>query len=255
MSQNHSFTFNGVNSANFGVTITNVKNTVIPHWEGSYTPIPGRNGDFYTPSNRMSNVEVTYSCAIKENFVENYNGLINALMAFGTAPGYSELRDSVFPGIFRMAILDKQQKVTLLPNAIAGRFDLVFSCMPQRFLDSGKEMIRAISGMTATFTNPGMESMPYIWIHMSGASTGNLVPQDGMFRIDNAVIEVTQVTGQIVLDCETQNAYQEVGGQIISMNEHVRLDEFPRLAPGEHTVKRLTDSIDIINIMPRWWIV
>lgn len=248
----HSITFRGINSADFGVTITGMKNTIIPKWEGAYFPIPGKNGDFYAPSDRMSNVEITYSCAITENFSENYSNFINAISEYGTSPGYSELMDSAFPDVFRMAILDKQAKVTLLPNAVAGKFDLTFTCKPQRFLMSGNRIIQVENRGRTIIENPGQTAKPLITVYAAGTGCS------GQITVNGRTIYIINIDDEITLDCENQTAFRQHAGQIIPMNDHIMAEEFPTLVPHDNIIDTVPDAIgDFLHIelVPRWWII
>lgn len=147
-----SFTFDGENSRNYGVYITGQGVFNAPKRNVEMVEIPGRNGAYALDKGTFNNIEVTYPAGIfadtETDFAEAVSDLRNFLCS---RVGYVRLEDDYNPNEYRLAIYKSGLDVDhdLL---IAGEFDLVFECKPQRFLKSGETAISVTSG--DTITNP-----------------------------------------------------------------------------------------------------
>ena len=58
----------------------------------------------------------------------------------------------------------------------------------------------------------------------------------------------------IYIDCETMEAWEMVGGVMISRNDYIQNagEEFPVLKPGANSIT-LGSGITRVEITPRWW--
>ena len=146
------FTFDGENSRSYGVYITGEGVFNAPERNVEMVDIPGRNGAFALDKGNFNNIEVTYPAGIfadtETDFAQAVSDLRNLLCS---KVGYVRLEDDYNPNEYRMAIYKSGLDVdhNLL---IAGEFDLVFECKPQRYLKSGETAISVTSG--DTITNP-----------------------------------------------------------------------------------------------------
>ena len=146
------FTFDGENSRNYGVYITGEGVFNAPERNVEMVDIPGRNGAFALDKGNFNNIEVTYPAGIfadtEADFAEAVSDLRNLLCS---KVGYVRLEDDYNPNEYRLAIYKSGLDVDhdLL---IAGEFELVFECKPQRYLKSGETAITVTSGNT--ITNP-----------------------------------------------------------------------------------------------------
>lgn len=128
-------TFNGVNFENFGCYYDGAEVWRKPQKVVDFYSVPGRSGDLTISQQKWANVDIPFNCYIKDNFTQNFNGLYNAL---ASVSGYAKLTYTEDPGHFRRAqFVAEVQPITGQGNREA-QFELVFNCMPQRFIDPQK---------------------------------------------------------------------------------------------------------------------
>ena len=156
-----SFTFDGVNSRQYGVYITGAGVFNAPERNVEMIDIAGRNGAFVLDKGNFLNIEVTYpasiACDNEADFAQAVSDLRNLLCS---KVGYVRLEDDYNPNEYRLAIYKSGLEVSH-DFLIAGEFDLVFECKPQRYLKSGETAISVTSGDTVT--NPTrFEAKPMI---------------------------------------------------------------------------------------------
>ena len=147
-----SFTFDGANSRDYGVYITGAGVYNAPQREVEMISIPNRNGSFALDKGRFENIEVTYPAGI---YADSETDFADAISEFRnllcSKNGYCRLTDEYNPNEYRMAIYKSGLEVE--PAQLkAGEFEIVFECMPQRFLTSGETEITVSNNQT--ITNP-----------------------------------------------------------------------------------------------------
>ena len=139
------FTFDGIDSRDYGVYISGDAVFDSPERDVEMIEIPGRNGSFALDKGRFGNITVSYPAGIfgedEASFREGIRALRNAL---ASRKGYCRLEDDYNPNEYRMAVYKKGLEVD--PALLkAGEFTIEFDCQPQRFLKSG-ENPRTIGG-------------------------------------------------------------------------------------------------------------
>ncbi|MBQ6321108.1 hypothetical protein IJI17_02745 [Candidatus Saccharibacteria bacterium] len=146
------FIFDGENSRNYGVYITDVSVFGTPEREVELLTIPGRNGDYALDKGRWANITVRYECALPTedpaDFVAGVAAFRNML---ASRIGYKRLEDEINTTEYRMALFSAGIDVNTL-NKEAGTFAVDFECKPQRFLKSGEEPVEGTNPLT--ITNP-----------------------------------------------------------------------------------------------------
>lgn len=167
-----SFTFDGENSRNYGVYITGQGVFNAPERNVEMVEIPGRNGAYALDKGTFNNIEVTYPAGIfadtETDFAEAVSDLRNFLCS---RVGYVRLEDDYNPNEYRLAIYKSGLDVEH-DFLIAGEFELVFECKPQRYLKSGETAISVTSG--DTITNPTLfDARPMLDIEGYGNITVN----------------------------------------------------------------------------------
>lgn len=146
------FTFDGETSTDYGVQILGEGVFNAPEREVEMINIPGRNGAFALDKGRFENIDVKYPANIIADSTEDFAEAVSDLRNFlCSRKGYCRLTDGYHPDEYRMAVyregLEVDERVLR-----AGDFDIVFDCMPQRYLTSGEEAITVADGQT--ITNP-----------------------------------------------------------------------------------------------------
>ena len=165
-----SFTFNGVNSRTYGVYITGEGAFNAPERNVEMIDIAGRNGAFALDRGNFMNIEVTYPASIatdnETDFAEAVSDLRNFLCS---KVGYVRLEDDYNPNEYRLAIYKSGLEVSH-DMLIAGEFDIVFECKPQRYLKSGETAISVTSG--SSISNPTLfPSHPQLQVWGKGTVT------------------------------------------------------------------------------------
>ena len=167
------FTFDGVDSKDFGVYIADTGAFNAPERDVEMIEIPGRNGAYALDKGRFSNIEVTYNAFVATDSESDYISGINALRnALCSRKGYCRLEDEFNPNEYRMAVYKSGLKVSSV-NDKAGEFTITFDCQPQRFLKSGETAVSVESG--DTITNPTLfDAHPLISAYIDDAATLNI---------------------------------------------------------------------------------
>ena len=147
-----SLSFDNTSSRSYGVYITGQAVFNAPERDVEMISIPGRNGAFALDRGRFENITVTYPAGI---FAQNEADFAQAISDFRnflcSKKGYCRLTDEYNPSEYRMAIYKSGLEVE--PAQLkAGEFEIVFECMPQRYLTSGETAISVDDG--DTLTNP-----------------------------------------------------------------------------------------------------
>lgn len=155
------FTFDGEDSKDYGVYISGDAVFNAPERAVDMIEIPGRNGAYALDLGRFENIEVKYPAGIAaDNETDFASGISDFRNFLASRRGYCRLEDEYNPDEYRLAVYRRGLEVT--PAQLkAGEFEIVFDCMPQRFLKSGESAVTLASG--DTITNPTLfESPPLI---------------------------------------------------------------------------------------------
>lgn len=154
-------TFDGVSSKTYGVQIYGEGVFNAPDRDVEMITIPGRSGAFALDKGRFENIPVTYPAILLADSAEDFADAISDFRnQLCSRKGYCRLADDYHPDEYRMAVyksgLEVDEEVLR-----TGKFNIVFDCMPQRFLTSGETAVTITSG--GTITNPTMhEARPLL---------------------------------------------------------------------------------------------
>lgn len=199
--------------------------------------IPGRNGTL-TPINSKSfeNKEVTYKCYISNGMQEHLDHLSDFLNSF---QGYQRLEDTIHPEHFRLARYNGSFEV-VSKDKLTAVFNVVFDCMPQKFLKSGEATITLTT--SGTIKNPtSYDARPILKIYGTGE-----------VKIGTSTIKVKKAgTQYIEFDCDTLNAYEGSDNR----NSNIELIGEPVLLSNTINGIMLGDGITKVEIKPRWYTI
>ena len=131
----NSLIFDGINSADYGVILSGGGTYATPERDVTVVSVPGRNGDVILDNGRYNNIQIVYTAGISKGFETKFLPFIGALKA---VKGYAKLFDSYHPEEFRLASFRSELVPEVGTIMRSGKFELVFDCMPQRFLKSGE---------------------------------------------------------------------------------------------------------------------
>lgn len=242
-----SFTFDGINSLDKGVYITGEAVYNAPERVVEMIEIPGKNGALAIDQGRFTNIEVTYPAGAyarsQEDFAEKIREIRNILASRYT---YKRIEDEYNPDEYRLGLYKSGLDVAAVAYHIAGEFKITFDCKPQRFLKSGEEPQTFTN--SDSITNPtDFASRPLLVV--TGA--GTITVGTETFTIAAGPQAASQI---IYIDCESQEAWEEVEGAKQSRNDYIQNagETFPVLAGGANDII-LGSGISKIEITPRWW--
>ena len=232
--------FNGRNAQDLGIIVEELPSYYYAERAFNHKQVNGKNGDVILDTGRYENVKKVYKVACYDpsrNFYESAVALSTFLHSAGSE--YIRLEDSYEPTSYRMAIYEETNEIENLLGK-AGRCEITFNCMPQRFLLSGDEEITIPSSGYSIYNPTAFDAKPMIRIQGTGTVT-----------INGRFVQVTDNDNDMLVDCENQNAKDLSGAD---MNYFIYCDEFPILKPGFNTIS-YTETIDAVKITPRWWIL
>ena len=142
MEERKTFTYDGMNSADFDLYIAGDSVYDAPTRDMDMITIPGRNGQLSIDQGRFENITVTYPCFIWADTQEEFRTKARAIRNWLCAKtSYFKLSDEYNPESYRLGIYKSGLEVEPIFYNRAGRFELSFDCKPQRFLLSGDEPI------------------------------------------------------------------------------------------------------------------
>lgn len=251
----------GVDLSTFGLYISGQGTFGSGAKEYTYYNVPGRDGAVLGVNSRLENVSVTYPGFIYANFAQNMRDLRSFLLS---RSGYVRIEDDYDTTHFRMGVFEEPISPDVTPVNDAGRFDLVFNCLPQRWLKSGETAIEVASGASATITNPTQFiAKPLISMYGYGSVE---VKRYGM--TDGVIVTILSDVSSAVqqpyfVDCENMNVWGIDGnGQIVNINDVTEFTDLwssrygadaPILKPGINYVSVNGDNITKVEIVPRYW--
>ena len=141
MKERKTFTFDGENSADYGLYISGNSVYNAPNREIDMISIPGRNGQLAIDMGRYENITVTYPAFVfadtQEEFREKIRRIRNWLCS---KTSYQRLMDEYNPESFRLGLYKSGLEVEPIFYNRCGEFEMSFDCKPQRFLFTGEEV-------------------------------------------------------------------------------------------------------------------
>lgn len=226
-------TFNGKALSDFGVWFDGSVSFGSPERDVELVEVVGRNGALSISNDRFRNIEITFPCAIRTNFIDNYRNL----MAFlNSSRGYCRLETTQEPNYYRLALFMNQTDPTGYKLNTHGRFDLVFQVMPQRFLKTGENW----TAVTTSLRNPTLfPSKPIIRVW------GN-----GSLQINSVTVTVANSPYEYVdIDCELMDCYYGSN----NANQYVSFSttDYVTLQSGVNSF--VIDGFTKVEVKPRWF--
>ena len=142
--------FDGVDLADFGVTLSGTGTYNAPERDVTSISVPGRNGDILIDNGRYFNIEVEYPVNIELGLPDKVPALRAFLMSH---KGYFRLEDSYHPDEFRLAQFAGPFEINPTGSHNRyGRMVLTFNCKPQRFLKAGERPALTLEGTSSSST-------------------------------------------------------------------------------------------------------
>ena len=241
----NSFTYNGINSREFGLYISSKNVFSAPGADVSMQSVPGRNGDLLLYNKRYDNVSVSYSCwfkAPKGHTIAEISGRIKAWLL--RAPNYCRLSDTYDRQYYREGAYSGPLDIEDTLNKFA-EMELTFNCKPFRRAYTGDQVI-TLDRQPAVVVNPeGFASQPYIKIYGGGNILLDISNETG-----GGAWAINNVAEYVEIDSNLMDCYKDItlkNQDFIGGNTY----GFPLLAPGKNEF--IWDGeVTKIEIIPRW---
>ena len=228
------FVYNGECSAEYGVYISGEATFATPKRKTEKVSIAGRNGDLILEDEEFENLELKYPAFIRENLGERLENFASML---ASVSGYVRLEDTYHPEYYRMAHYEEGFDPKTTPYNRGGKFDIVFDCMPQKFLKSGEK--KTVYEANGVLKNPTrFKSKPLLRLY----GTGSLI-------IQNQTITINSADGYTDIDCEIMEAYKGS----TNCNANVSLPDNIYLFAGNNQMT--LSGITKVEVTPRWWTI
>ena len=192
-----SFTFNGVSSDNYKVTVEKCPSYPVAQRVVEHIQVPGRNGDLIRDTGAYGNVEQTYSIWFDGRNDSMQEAARAIALWLNGSKGYCRLEDTYDQDVYRMAVMSNYTEYRNFRNRI-GRADVTFSCKPQRWLKSGESLqdFTYIAGV-GQLANPYMDCYPIYAV--TGATN---------ITVDGSEIVISNNSGKtLYIDSETQDCW------------------------------------------------
>lgn len=206
--------------------------------------IPGRNGTLNYWDGTYENREAVARCFILDSDASGYFAQAQTWMQ---SPVYKRLELSNEPDVYMMATIADGGDREILQDVLAP-FKIRFDCKPQKYLKTGETALEITNG--DTLHNSWFEAKPLIRINITGGGGTS-----GALKVGSTTVVISGVSSNIMIDCETQNAYSiGLGGAISNANNKIQALNFPTLPTGDTEISWSGDiSIAKMEIVPRWW--
>lgn len=230
--------YNGRSSKDIGLEVETFPEYEAPKRSYEKIHIPGRNGDLLIDNGCWENVSRKYSVSIG-SYDRLYDEMANKVSEWlNSSISYARLEDSYEPEYYRLAVYHGSFSMTNIFNH-GGKSTIEFDCKPQRFLKIGDIPISVTS--TMAINNPtNFESLPIIKIYGSGS---------GEIVFGTCRVTVTEVGGQLILDCELQDAYLNNTNK----NSVIKVPNgFPKMNVGETPIG-FSGGVNRLEVIPKWY--
>ena len=236
------FVFGGLDSVSSGIIMLQPPPIVIPERDVETISIPGRSGDVLWDNGQYKNIRIPYNCAIFPDDTQTLREAVDAaVMLLHRSGSYERLEDTYNPDYFRQARIYGEISAESIMEQ-AGKFTLTFDMKPQRFFKSGEYPV-TFGEHGSLYNATGRTALPLIRVYGNGA---------GSVTVGEITVQISSMDQHLVLDCDTQNAYNEMENTVNNWNSKISAPVFPQLHPGENPIS-WTGGVERLEIIPRWW--
>ena len=225
------FIWNGVDCRTKGIHVSELPPITIPLERSKQTNVPGRPGSLtqLEGDDVYDDMILTATCFIADP------AQIPAIAAWLKGKGTVTFANRT-GGHYNARITNQIPFEKVLRGNPHCSFAVNFRCFPFWYKDNVSDATITTSG--STITNPGsVYSEPLITLTGSGDIT---------LMVGTTIVELTDITTGIVLDCSLKEAY--LGTTL--MNDHMSGD-FPVLKPGLNAIS-WSGNVTSVVISPRW---
>lgn len=228
---NDYFIWNGVDCRTKGIHVTDQPPITIPLERSTQTNVPGRPGSLtqLEGDDVYDDMILTATCFISDP------AQIPAIAAWLKGSGTVTFANRT-GGYYKARIANHIPFEKILRGNPHCTFAVNFRCYPFFYAENVSDITITTSG--TTITNPGsVYSEPIITVTGSGDIT---------LMVGTTIVELTDVSGSIVINSVLQEAYK---GTTL-MNDHMSGD-FPALKPGLNGIS-WTGTVTQVVVTPNW---
>ncbi len=228
---NDYFIWHGVDCRTYGIHVTDQPPVTIPQERSTQTNVPGRPGSLTQLEGEdvYDDIVLTAQCFISDP------AQIPAIAAWLKGKGAVTFANRT-GGHYNARISNQIPFEKVLRGNPHCSFAVNFRCYPFWYKDNVADVTLTASG--STVTNPGsVYSDPVITVTGSGDIT---------LMVGTTIVELTGVSGSIVIDSVLKEAYK---GTTL-MNDHMSGD-FPVLKPGQNAIS-WTGTVTQVTVKPNW---
>lgn len=200
--------------------------------------VPARDGDIILQQGAWSNQIQEYEVYIGDGDAAAAASELASWLF--NLQGYQELKDGWETDVYRLAYLTNPWEIESIMGQV-GHVTLAFSCVPKRFLESGRAITTLFQ--TGTIQNPtAFTAQPLIRV------TGT-VDGEGTIDCGGNTLGIEFPVASMFIDCENLQAYSTDG--LLFYNSYITGD-FPVIPTGTQTFA-ITGDISSVEITPRWY--
>jgi len=225
------FIWNGVDCRQYGIHVSELPPITIPLERSTQTNVPGRPESLTQLEGEdvYDDMILTATCFISDP------AQIPAIAAWLKGKGAMTFANRT-GGYYKARIANQIPFEKVLQGNPHCTFAVNFRCYPFFYADASDDITITTPG--TIITNPGsVYSEPKITLTGSGDIT---------LMVGTTIMELTDITGSIVIDSALQEAY--IGNTL--MNDHMSGD-FPVLKPGQNAIS-WTGTVTRVVVRPNW---
>lgn len=231
-----SFTFNGINSSQFGLRVTSDYVINSTGQDIDTVAVAGRDGDLLLPNNRLKSVTIELPCTIMSNrkLTDAESDISNWL----NVAGYKDLTLSWDPDfIYRSAFIETFEVVGLMRQF--GKVKLNFLTYPVKFYKQGRTTQTLQNGATVNGIG-NVNAKPIITLVGSGDCT---------LTINGRKTKLRAVQNTITLDMQARQVFS---GNLPAWDKVVRAPQYqmPYLDAGRNLIS--WDGDFTVKMAPHW---
>lgn len=231
-----SFTFNGINSSQFGLRVTSDYVINSTGQDIDTVAVAGRDGDLLLPNNRLKSVTIELPCTIMSNrkLTDAESDISNWL----NVAGYKDLTLSWDPDfIYRSAFIETFEVVGLMRQF--GKVKLNFLTYPVKFYKQGRTTQTLQNGATVNGIG-NVNAKPIITLVGSGDCT---------LTINGRKTKLRAVQNTITLDMQARQVFS---GNLPAWDKVVRAPQYqmPYLDAGRNLIS--WDGDFTVKMAPYW---
>ena len=234
------FSFGGTSSADMAnkLYIRKVPNLNRSAQKIDVFSVPARDGDIILQQGAWSNQIQEYEVYIGDGDAAAAASELASWLF--NLQGYQELKDGWETDVYRLAYLTNPWEIESIMGQV-GHVTLAFSCVPKRYLESGRAITTLFQ--TGTIQNPtAFTAQPLIRV------TGT-VDGEGTIDCGGNTLGIEFPVASMFIDCENLQAYSTDG--LLFYNSYIT-GNFPTIPTGTQTFA-ITGDISSVEITPRWY--